>query len=85
MMRREEKKTETVQRCTSVQKTFVYCVGAMLKKKKRNTLCSQPFSPDMVCFDAIQHSTVVSSSIPVQGRNLLANQSPVLARQHFLL
>jgi len=34
MMRREEKKTETVQRCTSVQKTFVYCVGVMLKKKE---------------------------------------------------
>ena len=63
----------------------ILCGGHAQKKKKRNTLCSQPFSPDMVCFDAIQHSTVVSSSIPVQGRNLLANQSPLLARQHFLL
>ena len=38
--------------------------GGHAQQKKRNTLCSQPFSSDMVCFDAMQHSRVVSSSIP---------------------
>ena len=38
--------------------------GGHAQQKKRNALCSQPFSSDMVCFDAMQHSTVVSSSIP---------------------
>ena len=66
MMRREEKKTETVQGCTSVQKTFVYCVGVMLNKK-RGTLCV-PSPSHLIWFASMQCSTPQLSPVQFQGQ-----------------
>ena len=71
MMRREKnqvtlKKTETVQGCTSVQKTCVFCVGVMLNKK-RGTLCV-PSPSHLIWFASMQCSTPQLSSIQFQGQ-----------------